>query len=401
LSDLVEGSVVENDFGRCFVALRRYQMSDLPGCDALVSRSGVSPSGFSSSFPQFHLAGIDDFTGAAFLDTETTGLGTGTGIYCFMVGVATFDVSSENQPGSTCLTLRQFFMRSPAEEAALLSAVKTVLDSAQFLVTFNGRRFDVPLLRTRYTLYLTASGQTDSMPRLISASAPHLDLLYPARRLWRRRLGSCALKNLEEHILGMHRSQDDVPGSQIPALYVEFLRTRDATGISQVFYHNREDVGAMVGLADRLGSVYGRLPDEVDPGLPGPDLLALGVFLENMGRNREAESAYRLALPGLTSERDLSDAFCRLGRMQKRAGRWKEAEETWTRWLTTVSNRNVTPYVELAKYCEWQLRDLDQAEMWTSWALHELNHAVTARSVEIARLEHRLSRLRRKRGVQP
>ena len=147
----------------------------------------------------------------AFLDTETSGLSGGTGTYAFMVGIARF---VEDQ-----FVLRQFFMRDPAEEPMMLEAIANFLAPTQALVTFNGKAFDAPLLATRYRLH--------HIPIPFEDYA-HLDLLPLARRLWRDRLESRALKYLEQHILGLTRSSEEVPGYEIPWLYFDYLRTGDA-----------------------------------------------------------------------------------------------------------------------------------------------------------------------------
>ncbi len=123
----------------------------------------------------------------AFLDTETSGLAGGTGTYAFLVGIARF-VDGQ-------LVLRQFFMRDPSEEPAMLEAIAQFLAPAQALVTFNGKAFDAPLLTTRYRLH--------RIPVPYEGYA-HLDLLPLARRLWRDRLESRALE-----ILGTACSQYD------------------------------------------------------------------------------------------------------------------------------------------------------------------------------------------------
>jgi uncharacterized protein YprB with RNaseH-like and TPR domain len=144
----------------------------------------------------------------AFLDTETSGLSGGTGTYAFMVGIARF---VDDQ-----FLLRQFFMRDPAEEPAMLEAIAEFLAPAQALVTFNGKAFDAPLLSTRYRLHHIPIPYKDYS---------HLDLLPLARRLWRDRLESRALKYLEQHILGLTRSSEEVPGYEIPWLFFDYLRT--------------------------------------------------------------------------------------------------------------------------------------------------------------------------------
>src|ERR1035438_2093144 len=108
-----------------------------------------------------------------FLDTETTGLAGGTGTYPFLVGIAWWDAGG--------LQVEQFFMRDLDEEHSLLLELAERMAKRPILVTFNGKSFDWPLLETRYR-----------MTRAIRAIPPkaHLDLLHPARQLWRLRLGS-------------------------------------------------------------------------------------------------------------------------------------------------------------------------------------------------------------------
>jgi len=82
----------------------------------------------------------------AFIDTETTGLAGGTGTLAFLIGVGTFEEDNS-------FTLRQFFLRSPAEEPAALLHLAEWLDQFEAIVSFNGRGFDVPLLQTRFILH--------------------------------------------------------------------------------------------------------------------------------------------------------------------------------------------------------------------------------------------------------
>ena len=174
----------------------------------------------------------------AFLDTETSGLAGGTGTYAFLVGVGRFE-------GDT-FHLAQFFMRDPSEEAALLEGLMDFLAPCSALVTFNGKAFDAPLLVTRYSLH--------NIPVPFKDFA-HLDLLPLARRLWRDRLPSRALKYLEENILAAPRSIDEVAGYEIPYLYFDYLRTGDATPLRGVFYHNAMDIVALAALMNHMASL--------------------------------------------------------------------------------------------------------------------------------------------------
>ena len=133
---------------------------------------------------------VADYRRAAFIDTETTGLGGGAGVYCIMVGVGTFERYDPDQlpaapnldESPTHFVVRQYFMRNPAEECALLVALAELLASYEMTVTFNGRSFDLPLLRARYTQNRRLLPLKDDL-LLLQAERPHLDLLMPARKV--------------------------------------------------------------------------------------------------------------------------------------------------------------------------------------------------------------------------
>ena len=435
LEELVPGAVVENEGGTCFVVTTAYPLDEKRGEYPYSALLGHHPALFRRIFPNFDLLDEVDFRAAAFIDTETTGLGGGAGVYAFMVGVGTFErfeeeaapsASSDALTAPTHFVVRQFFMRHPAEEGALLVALADLLRDRYMTVTFNGRTFDLPLLRTRIRQNARLIGNqefphsdntflTQRTIPLLDEGEPHLDLLLPARRLWRRRLQSCRLINLERQVLGLTRSDDDVPGHLIPLLYTDYVRNGDARRMPNIFYHNREDILAMVSLAERLSvafsAAFSFAPEEssierenaeaVD--LHGTEWLSLGHCCEAAQEAALAERAYRMALELLTgAEEDLmshrADAFRRLGLLQKRQERWREATETWQLWLSSIAGADPTPYIELAKYCEWQIQDLEQAEMWTGWALHNLTASAGRQRPTniIAELEHRLARIRRK-----
>src|SRR5256886_3436399 len=146
-----------------------------------------------------------------FLDTETTGLAGGTGTYAFLIGLAWWDAGG--------LQVEQFFMRDFAEEHSLLQELSRRLKERPVLVTFNGKSFDWPLLENRF-----AMTRSVAVPKL----AAHLDLLHPARALWKLRLGSVRLVELERHVLdaprlGWHR-ENDVSSALIPQFYFDYLR---------------------------------------------------------------------------------------------------------------------------------------------------------------------------------
>ena len=413
LATLVPGRELENHAGVCYVRSQRLPLSTPHGPRPLGELFHHCPSLFAKLHPQHNLSSARGFRRAAFIDTETTGLGGGAGVYCFMVGVGLFEgAEADEEPrgvdgaaAPTHFTVHQLFMRNPAEEPALLVALLDLLAGRDLLVTFNGRTFDLPLLRTRLRQNRRALDGLE-LP-LLAEGAPHFDLLHPARRLWRRRLQSCRLINLERQILRRERSGDDVPSHLIPLLYTQFVRDADARPLRGIFYHNHEDIVSMVALAERLCAAFAPLGEtnletnEADDcvEVQGLDWVGLGICYEEQEAWAQAERAYRRGLAATVAASDRADLYARLGRLLKRQARWAEATELWQLWLTSVPGIDPTPYVELAKYCEWQTRDLEQAAMWTGWALHSLHSAPPYQRAigPIRELEHRLARIERKR----
>jgi len=342
----------------------------------------------------------------AFLDTETSGLSGGTGTYAFLVGVGRF-LDGHFQ-------LQQFFMRDPAEEAALLEGLAEFLAPARALVTFNGKAFDAPLLLTRYSLH--------RMPVPFKGYA-HLDLLPLARRLWRDRLPSRALKYLEEHVLGMARASEEVPGYEIPWLYFDYLRSGDARPLAGVFYHNAMDVVALAALlAHTSGMIADPYAGLVQHGL---DFIALAKLFEDLGHWDEAAQLYEHGLqttlsipareqpaetssePGLsldaalvaTAESDFSTAVRRLSILHKRRG---DLERAVFFWEQAAGEGHLYAYVELAKHYEHSLRDVSSALRWTRSGLKQLKKSALPpyiRKYWLTDLEHRQERLKRKAGL--
>lgn len=406
---LVEGTTVENEAGRCFLVTQRYPLNSLPRQTALGNLLHHDPSLLAPLYPDYGLDHCPGFRTAAFLDIESTGLGGGAGIYAFMVGIGTFEQEEKAADGSTdrlTFVVRQFFMRHPGEEPALLTAVADLLRGCQSLVTFNGRSFDAPLLRGRYG-YASRSLPADiGAPPTLASNCAHLDLLHPARRLWRKRLRSCALSNLERTVLCHARTEADVPGHLIPQLYTDYLRDGDGRMMQGVFYHNSEDILSMAVLAEVIYSVIAHPPQTGPAHLQPLDLLSLARLQMDLGRPHRAETLYRAALDQLDGRAPLAEAFNGLGLLLKRQRRGEEAVAVWEQWLTTVrapeNGPDSRPYVELAKFHEWQSGDLAQAAMWTQWALHEQEQAPAhtrfpqTQAETQAELCHRLARLQRK-----
>lgn len=375
---LVPGRVVETPSGVCYVAEEERPITEKRGGRALAECLQLPPESVVRLDRDPALAAFD-FRRAAFIDTETTGLEGGTGTYAFLVGIGTFEGER--------FVVRQYFMRNPAEEAAMLQLVTKQLEGRRPLVTFNGRAFDLPLLATRFAL-------ARQRPPFIGA--PHLDLLPPARRLWRDRLASRALTDLEKDVLGHWRTQADVPGWLIPQIYITYVHTGDGRELARVFYHNAEDILSMVTLATHLCDAFAGPPDRLHVN----EAASLGRWYEEQGRWGEAEAAYRRALAGPLPDALRRQVFLRLGLLLKRQGRREEAKAVWEAWVAELPDDDLTPYIELAKHYEWHEADPDAAQRWTEEALR-IAHArsdLSMRAWLLAELEHRWARLERKRG---
>jgi tetratricopeptide (TPR) repeat protein len=205
-----------------------------------------------------------DPRGALYLDVESTGLGTSAGVVPFLIGLAFVEGGA--------VVVEQLLLKSLAEEAPALLALRERVLRASLLVTFNGKSFDWPLLETRFV-----------MNRLEAPRPPaHLDLLHVARRVHGARLGSTTLARVESHVLGEERV-DDVGGREILSVYSHFLRTGDEGALAPVVEHNARDVRSMVALV----SLYGE-PLASRSTLPGDDLAGMARTLARAGALEQA-----------------------------------------------------------------------------------------------------------------
>lgn len=318
----------------------------------------------------------------AFLDTETSGMAGGTGTYAFLVGVGRFEKSASGRT----FRLLQFFMRDPGEEPALLEALAEFLAPCSALVTYNGKAFDAPLLKTRYTLH--------DIPVPFDDYA-HVDLLHLARRLWRERLPSRTLKYIEENILSAPRTSEEVPGYEIPWLYFDYLRSGDASNMKGVFYHNAMDIVALAALFSHTASM---LHDPFDERIQhGLDVVALAKLHEDLGQSEMATRLYERGLEMPLEENDFWNAVRRLSVLQKRRGDLDEAVRWWEQ---AAEQGQIYAHVELAKHFEHRKRNYVEAQKWASEALELINSKTEmpsyVREHWRTELDHRLNRLMEK-----
>jgi uncharacterized protein YprB with RNaseH-like and TPR domain len=296
-----------------------------------------------------------------FLDTETTGLAGGTGTYAFLIGLAWWEAGA--------LQVEQFFMRDFGEEHAILHELAVRIAERPVLVTFNGKAFDWPLLENRFTMT-----RSIAVPKL----AAHLDLLHPARALWKLRLGSVRLVELERHVLdarnvAWHR-EDDLLAALIPQHYFDYLRGGPAEPLAAVVRHNQMDLR---GLAALVGKVDALLNANEGRNFESLDLFGLSRYLQRRGDSHRAHSACTQAIDlGLPAEHD-AQARRELASHAKRRGEHDKAAALW-HGLVNDERNSVHACEHLAVYYERRKKDF-------------------ARALEFARLG--LARIRRARAL--
>jgi uncharacterized protein len=315
-----------------------------------------------------------------FLDTETTGIAGGTGTYAFLVGVAWWDAGG--------LEVEQFFMREHSEEHSLLIALGERLSERRVLVTFNGKSFDWPLLETRYRM---TRAITPRIPRA------HLDFLHPARHLWRLRLGSVRLAELERHVLGWDRGVD-VQSELIPQIYFDYLRGGNPDPLVAVFRHNQMDLRGLAALASRVLSLLAEPETESD----ALELYGISRLLDRRGHSDRARHLYSRALDGGLPQPVDRSARHRLAQIAKRQRDFALANSLWEE-LREASREGFRAYEELGIYYEHQTHQPESALTVIEEALLDLRRANRAGALAPAlyrtwrvRFEHRLARLRRK-----
>jgi hypothetical protein len=302
----------------------------------------------------------------AFLDTETTGLAGGSGTFAFLIGLGF--VTSEG------FRLKQYFLREPGEEPSALEALAVDLREFEVLVTYNGKSFDQPLLETRFRLA--------RLPSPLERMA-HLDLLHGARRLWKLRLESCRLMELENQILGVER-EGDVPGELIPYLYFDYLRKGEILRLVPVFHHNAIDILTLACLTAIVAYAF-RDPREARLA-HGAEMIGVARWMRRGERLEEAvlwmREALRRPLPDELIFRTLWD----IAQLERKLGRAAGALEAYSELAAMPNPFRAPALEEMAKYYEHRERNFAMALELTRQALE------TAASDALLRREGRLRR---------
>lgn len=308
----------------------------------------------------------------AFLDTEATGLAGGSGTYAFLIGVGAIEPAG--------FRLRQFFMRDYGDEPSLLFRLAEHLQQFDVLITYNGKTYDQPLLETRFRM---------SRARPPFNRMEHLDLLFGARRLWKLRLESCRLVDLENRILGVER-QGDLPGEMIPYCYFDFLRTKQAFQLIPIFHHNAIDILSLACLTAIVPLAF-RSPEEANF-RHGADLIGLARWLRQAERNEEALRLFRRAVAMGLPDDLLFRTLWDIAALERRLGCDAAALAAMAELAGSRNPFRVRALEELAKHYEHRERNYAMAlEMTRSALAFEDTPAIRKRE---ERLKARLNKPR-------
>ena len=380
IDKFVPGEVVENEAGRVYLVRHAFPLDARHG--------GVEIGSVLESIPE-HIAltacdtDLEEFNPATacFIDTETTGLAGGTGTVAFLIGVGYFDGGA--------FRLEQAFMRDYDEEEAMLQYLNGIFARCQTVVSFNGKSFDVPLLRTRYI--------SNRLPFRLDA-AMHFDLIHAVRRIWKLRLKECSLNNVERAILGLER-RGDVPSAEIPQIWFDYLRSRDAQPLKRVFYHHRMDVMSLVALTAFLSQ---RMDVPCGEGFEhAEDRLSLVRLHFRRKRYEDAVAHAHKLLEAETDDVVRHQCLELLAYACKRMQNWPRMAETWEQMVREFPSE-ILGRLELAKFYEHRMRNLPAAQKTCEEAIQYLETRAALEvadefeSLQIRAFQNRVDRLRRK-----
>jgi uncharacterized protein YprB with RNaseH-like and TPR domain len=369
------GEVVRNEFGEHFQTERLFAPHKRHG-SVYVSALTELPADLLSPLGDLGIPAAPAERWA-FLDTETTGLMGGPGIYAFLIGVGRITRRGFH--------IRQFFVREHLEERSVLAALASHLREFDLLVTYNGKTYDQPLLEARYQL----ADQKSPFARLA-----HVDLLHSSRRLWKFRLKSCRLRELEEQILGVCR-EGDLPGELIPYVYFEYLRSRAAQRVASIFHHNAIDILTLACLTAIVPAAFQASGTEELARLGirrGEELAGIAHWMLTAGQAERAVALFRLAVEAGLPDGLLFRTLWDIALLEKKLGRKAAAVEALRELGSCKNYYQARALEELAKHYERQEKDVALALELTQAAIAAGGPLALARRK--ARLEKKLLKLR-------
>lgn len=333
------GEIVTTEDGGFFLLRSEYPLEHVHGALPLETALRGNMAHLAFTAMDNTLAGFD-LRRTFFMDTETTGLAGGAGTVAFLVGIGRFTEDS--------FRLDQCFMRDFDDEEPMLAWLAEQFKECGTVASFNGKSFDLPLLRTRFI--------QNRIPFRLDG-AGHLDLVHTARRVWKRRINDCSLGNVEREVLGVRR-HGDVPGHLIPQMWLDYLHTRDARPLQGVFYHHRMDILSLVSLVGVLSQSLDR-PDggQFEHAEDQLSLVRLHFRQKQYERVIELGSTYLEQDDRSPLRRECLEM---LALAFKRRDRWVELGEHLELWHREFPSDPMAAS-ELAKHLEHRARNLVRA----------------------------------------
>jgi uncharacterized protein YprB with RNaseH-like and TPR domain len=336
LEELVDGVHV----GGVFVRDIFYPADELHGVFPVGECRGFDSPPAEALFPK-EFEGIDDPSKIVFLDTETTGMSDQPTTIAFMVGLGRWSTA-----GKGGFRVRQLFQGHRGSEAELLERLRAELAGAELVVTYNGRTFDVPLLRNRY--WENRSSFVDGENTDPFEDLMHLDLLQPSRTLWNGCYTDCKLITLERELLSFNRV-DDIPGFEIPGVYYDYLKRGASQTLADVFTHNEWDIISLAGILWAVSEAAAGKSEETS--------LGIGLIHAKAKRYEQARAALEAtdltALPLDKRQRALKELL----KVQKKCEAWQSALKTTEQLTQATHTADPFPIEEAAKILERKLKD--------------------------------------------
>lgn len=318
------------------------------GREAVRGALSVDPSIVAKLALDPKLASVD-LSGMMMLDTETTGLAGGTGTVPFLIGLAYFEDGA--------LKVEQLFLRQLGEERPMLVHLAQRMAKASCVVSYNGKAFDWPLLRTRSIM--------NRVP--LPEPAAHLDLLHCARRVLKPKLESVRLCDVERELLGHYRSDEDVPGALIPLLYLDYLRGGDVRPLLGVLEHNAADIVGLAAILPRIASHFSEVRAEDDP----IDHLAFAKVAMRARDFERAEAFARAAAGGGAASDVVREAHQLVAASSRKRGDVSAAVTALLACLERTETKLQAAFVHhaLAKVYEHNLKDFGAAHRHARFTL--------------------------------
>ncbi|MDV2683573.1 ribonuclease H-like domain-containing protein [Alkalihalophilus lindianensis] len=317
-----------------------------------------------------------------FFDTETTGLSSGAGNRIFLLG---YGQVTEKE-----VIVRQYFLPGPEAEVAFYHHFLTDVNDMKNLVTYNGKAFDWPQVKTRHTF---VRSQVPQLPKF-----GHYDLLHAARRLWKEQLPSCKLSIVESDILGFSRVED-TPGYLAPMLYFDFLQEQDPGLVKGIIQHHEWDILSLITLYVHMSKlIFNAWEEDSSSSIHPVEKYEIARWYKYLGEKEAAKKLYESV--SLTTDPIQPKAILALAHIKKQRKEYEEALLLFNK-LIDQNEYLIESAIEVSKLMEHHFKEIDQALEYSTLAYDALTEGFVRKNKKEEKLENELikrkERLKRKK----